>query len=414
MAIILLFFSGLTSLGIVIGFRKKINSSAHISRSSFQKKIHYMQQTENGIKDIIVKQKYEYFINQFKKYSQLACHYNTVYLTIYKMPNKIVEVVFITGLLLTSIFCLGKGGNASMYVTQLGTFAVAAVRILPSISNIAVYMNGVIYARPALEATYQNISESVKRAGKQRRLMHKPERMDSILKAEFKNEICISNVSWRYADNLDYVLQDVSLCIRKGEAIALIGASGAGKTTLVDIFLGLLVPEQGDVSVDGKSIFENPDMWSEIVGYVPQSLFLLDDTIRNNIAFGVPEEEIDDLKIQDVLLEAQLKDMVDMLPLGLDTSLGEQGVKISGGQRQRIAIARALYFDPDILILDEATSALDADTETAVMESVETLHGKKTLVIVAHRLSTIRKCDKVYEVVGKKIVEKNKNEVLHE
>ena len=141
---------------------------------------------------------------------------------------------------------------------------------------------------------------------------------------------------------------------------------------------------------------------------------MLDDTIRNNIAFGVPEEEIDDLKIQDVLLEAQLKDMVDMLPLGLDTSLGEQGVKISGGQRQRIAIARALYFDPDILILDEATSALDADTETAVMESVETLHGKKTLVIVAHRLSTIRKCDKVYEVVGKKIVEKNKNEVLHE
>lgn len=410
MAIILLFFSGLTSLGIILVFRKRINSGAKKSREAFEKKIQYIQQAENGIKDIIVRRKYDYFLNQFRKYSQQACHHNTIYLTIYKMPNRIVEVVFIAGLLLTSIFCLGRGGNASLYVTQLGTFAVAAVRILPSISNIAVYMNGLIYSRPALEATYQNVLNHAKSSRKSKKFDYDEEGSNSI----FKNEICVRNISWRYGANLDYVLEGVSLNIKKGEAIALIGASGAGKTTLVDVLLGLLVPEQGDVVVDGKSIFENTAMWSEMVGYIPQSLFVMDNTIRNNIAFGVPEEEIDDAKVQRVLREAQLKEMVDKLPLGLETNLGEQGLKISGGQRQRIAIARALYFDPDILILDEATSALDADTESAVMDSVEALHGKKTLIIVAHRLSTIRKCDKVYEVTQKKIVLKDKNEVLHE
>lgn len=410
MAIILLFFSGLTSLGIILVFRKKINNGAQKSREAFEKKIQYIQQAENGIKDIIVRQKYEYFLNRFREYSQQACHHNTIYLTIYKMPNRIVEVVFIAGLLLTSIFCLGRGGNASLYVTQLGTFAVAAVRILPSISNVAVYMNGLIYSRPALEATFLNVSNHAQSLREKKRFDYRERDSSSV----FKNEICVKSVSWRYGDNLDYVLEDITLNIKKGEAIALIGTSGAGKTTLVDILLGLLVPERGDIVVDGKSIFENPDMWSEMIGYIPQSLFVMDDTIRNNIAFGVPEEEIDDVKIQSVLQEAQLKDMVDKLPLGLETNLGEQGLKISGGQRQRIAIARALYFDPDILILDEATSALDADTEAAVMDSVEALHGKKTLIIVAHRLSTIRKCDKIYEVTQKRIVLKNKDEVVHE
>ena len=220
-------------------------------------------------------------MERFRLYSQQACKYNTLYLTISKMPNRIVEVVFIAGLLLSSIFCIGRGGDASLYVTQLGTFAVAAVRILPSISSIAVYMNGLIYFRPTVEATYQNLSDGENRDYKTERIAL-VEQKDGGMDIRFNNVISVRNISWKYADNFDYVLEDVSLDIRRGEAIAFIGASGAGKTTLADILLGLLVPEKGRITVDGMDIFANPVLWSKMVGYVPQSSFLLDDAIRNN------------------------------------------------------------------------------------------------------------------------------------
>ena len=406
MAAILLVLAGLTSLGIIVVFKKKINISGVECRNAYQKKIQYIQQAENGIKDIIVKQKYEYFLNCFRKYSQEACHHNTVYLTIGKMPNRIVEAVFITGLLLAAIFCTGEGENASLFVTQLGVFGVAATRILPAISNIAVHMNNLIYFRPTVEAIYENRKEHTEEAYVVAHVVDE--------KIFFQDKICIRNVSWKYVENADYVLKNISLDIHRGEAIALIGSSGSGKTTLADIILGLLKPVQGSITVDGRDIYENGSLWSQMVGYVPQSLFLLDDTIRNNIAFGVPQEEIEEDKIWRVLEEAQLREMVEQLPDGLDTNLGEQGLKISGGQRQRIAIARALYPDPDILILDEATSALDTEVEAAVMESVDALHGRKTLIIVAHRLSTIRDCDKIYEIANKGLVLKSKEDVFCE
>lgn len=406
MAIILLLLSGLTSLGIIMVFKRKITTSGVECRSAFQKKIQYIQQAENGIKDIIVKQKYGYFMDCFRQYSQEACYYNTVYLTIGKMPNRIVEVVFIAGLLFAAVFCTGDGQNASMFVTQLGVFGVAATRILPSISNIAIHMNNLIYFRPTVEATYENRKNHAEES------YAVAQAVDG--KGSFRDKICIHNVSWKYAENADYVLKNISLDIHRGEAVALIGASGSGKTTLADILLGLLKPVQGTITVDGRDIYENPFMWSGMVGYVPQSLFLLDDTIRNNIAFGVLQEEIEEDKIWKALEEAQLGEMVERLPDGLDTNLGEQGLKISGGQRQRIAIARALYPDPDILVLDEATSALDTEVESAVMESVDALRGRKTLIIVAHRLSTIRKCDKIYEVVDKGLTLKSKEDIFGE
>ena len=215
---------------------------------------------------------------------------------------------------------------------------------------------------------------------------------------------------WKYPESKKATLQGINLEIKKGESVAFIGESGAGKTTLADIILGLYIPQEGTVTVDGVSIYDIPQDWSRIVGYVPQSVYLLDDTIRNNILFG--EKQMDDKKIWDALKQAQLYDFVKTLPDGLNTIVGERGIKFSGGQRQRIAIARALYYNPDILVLDEATSALDNETEEALMESIEALQGLKTLIIIAHRLSTIRNCDKIYEVKDGKIELRNKEEIL--
>ena len=200
----------------------------------------------------------------------------------------------------------------------------------------------------------------------------------------------------------------MSLKIKKGESIAVIGESGAGKSTLADIIMGLLRPQCGQVLVDGKPIERNYFEWAQMIGYVPQSVYLIDDTIRNNVAFGIPQEEIDDKEVWHALKQAKMDEYISKLPQGLDTVVGERGIKFSGGQRQRIAIARAMYYDPEIFVLDEATSALDNETEEAVMESIDWLHGRKTLIIIAHRLSTIQKCDKVYEVVDGKIVENRK------
>lgn len=190
----------------------------------------------------------------------------------------------------------------------------------------------------------------------------------------------------------------LSLIIKKGESLALIGESGAGKTTLSDVILGLLKPELGTVKMDNIDIFAIPKQWAGIIGYVPQSVYLIDDTIKENIIFGLENNENNDEAIWRALEQAQLKQFVESLPQQLNTIVGERGIKFSGGQRQRVAIARALYYDPDILVLDEATSALDSGTETAVMEAIEALQGQKTLIIVAHRLTTIRNCDKIYEV----------------
>ena len=212
-------------------------------------------------------------------------------------------------------------------------------------------------------------------------------------------QIEIRDVVWQYEGTEKKVLKGVNLIIKKGQSVAFIGQSGAGKTTLADIILGLLYPQQGKVLLDGEhDIHQIPTQWSKLIAFVPQTVYLMDDTIRNNVAFGVDEKEIIDEQIWSVLEQAQLKDFVEELPDGLDTLIGERGVRFSGGQRQRIAIARALYTNPDILILDEATSALDNETETAVMEAIERLQGHKTLIIIAHRLTTVKKCDMIYEI----------------
>ena len=205
----------------------------------------------------------------------------------------------------------------------------------------------------------------------------------------------------------EYVLENVELKIPKGSAVAFVGESGSGKTTLADIILGVLKPEKGSILSDGQNVYEDMRSWQEKLGYIPQNIFLLDDTIRNNITFGLPEEQIDEEALWRAIEQAQLKEYIEGLDDGIYTVVGERGVRMSGGQRQRLGIARALYHDPELLVMDEATSALDKETEEAVMESIEALYGTKTLIIIAHRLSTIEKCDIVYEV-GKKTVKRKR------
>ena len=233
---------------------------------------------------------------------------------------------------------------------------------------------------------------------------------DKYRNIKFLKELEIRGVYYRYPNVEDFVIAGVDIRIEKGQSIALIGPSGAGKTTMSDIILSLLKPQKGAILMDGIDIEDLGEEWSRVIGYVPQAVYIVDDTIKNNIAFG--EEVIDEERVWRALKIAQLDNFVKGLPSGVETVVGERGVRFSGGQRQRLAIARALYRNPEILILDEATAALDNETEEEVMEAIEALQGYKTMIIVAHRLTTIRNCDKIYEIKDGKAVEKDKKEVL--
>ena len=218
-----------------------------------------------------------------------------------------------------------------------------------------------------------------------------------------EKEIELNDITFAYPNTDKKIFDKADMKIPVGKSVGVVGPSGSGKTTIVDVLLGLLKPQAGTITSDGTNIMDNYEAWLAHVGYIPQTIYMLDDSIRNNIAFGVKEADIDDARVWEVLEQAQMKDFVENLPDRLDAQIGERGVRISGGQRQRLGIARALYHDPELLIFDEATSALDNDTETAIMEAIDTLHGQKTMVIIAHRLRTIENCDIIYEVKGGKI-----------
>lgn len=398
------------ALGMVICFKRKTGECGEKTREAFSERQQCAYQTVNGVKEITVMRRRDNFVKQFAMASEKACRYNTAYLWIQKAPNRLIETIFIGSMLL--LVCVNvRGLNASAdYISSLGTMAIAAVRILPSISNLANYMNALVFNRIALDEAYHNITSAKKEDERNRTARLDIQSGDNQGVIVFREGVFINHIKWQYKENLPWVIDDLSLKIEKGESVAFIGESGAGKTTLADIVLGLLQPQGGSVLIDHTDIFGVLPQWARIVGYVPQSVFLLDDTIRNNIAFGLPQEEIDDQLIWSALEQAQLKMTVENLEEGLDTVVGERGIKFSGGQRQRIAIARALYYNPDILVLDEATSALDSETEEAVMEAIDALQGIKTMIIVAHRLTTIRKCDKIFEIKGgqARLVDKNR------
>ena len=412
MALQILLIAGLCFFGITFFFKNRLSKIGAKQRDANVERTKCAYQAVNGYKEVQVMQRADCFVEAYEEAYEKQRILEVSFETIGALPERLIETVCIIGLILVVCLRLASGVAVEEFVPKLSVFAVAAFRILPSVSRMTGYLNNVVYYRPMAEA----ISDELHAADEYQQIIdrqiNKQIEGRSDEEYTFNDRVEVRNIRWKYPRADKYVLQDVSITVKKGDSVALIGASGAGKTTLADVILGLLHPEEGAISVDGIGIETIPRKWSRLIGYVPQVVFLVDDTIRNNIAFGLHQEEISDEMVWNALEQAQLKKFVQGLPNGLDTIVGERGVKFSGGQRQRIAIARALYYNPDILVLDEATSALDNETENAVMESIEALQGHKTLIIVAHRLTTIRKCNKIYEIADGHAILREKEEVL--
>lgn len=413
-ALATLLIGALCFLVIVLGFKKRIKVMGKEEWEIGAKTFQICSQAVGGIKEIIVKDRRESFVKQYESAAVKAEKINLVYRFLIACPDRVLEAVCMSGFLGIVSLRICMGIDINSFVSTLGVFAMGAFKILPSISKMSSRVNSIVFEIPGLNSCYDNIKsvrkyEEAMESGREENGL----KSDSdVLPHELKSNIRIKDVVWKYAHASRVVLNKLNLTIAKGESVGLIGESGAGKTTLADIILGLYKPREGDVLMDGKDIHSISHQWSKLIAYVPQTVYLLDDTVRANIAFGIPDEEISEDRIWETLRQAKLDEFVRSLPNGLDTYVGERGVKFSGGQRQRVAIARALYDEPSILVLDEATSALDNETENAVMEAIDSLRGNKTLIIVAHRLSTIRNCDRIFEIRDGVAVEKNPLEVL--
>lgn len=384
------------AFAFIFGFKRKTSEIGKKCREIFSSRYKIVLESVGGYKEISIAQKKGFFINEYDKVNDEACRLNTSYLLIMKIPNRAIETVFITCLLCMACLRIQNYEDNAQFATLIGAMGVAAIRILPSISNISSSINSLVYNRIGLLSAYENIMQVRNEAHKYQEVIEQRDKREN--KLIFSSKIELKDVSFRYENSEVDILKDVSLDILKNDIIGFIGESGAGKSTLLDVLLGLHRPQKGMVYMDSYDISDIPFDWAENVGYVPQTVFLLDNSIRRNIAFGIPDADINDEKVWECLKKAQLDDFVRELPQGLDTTVGDRGVRFSGGQRQRVAIARALYHEPQILVLDEATSALDNETEQEVMKAIEGFKGELTIIIVAHRLSTIENCNKVYIV----------------
>ncbi len=398
----------LMCIGLFFIISKKVSSRLGRQNEHYNAKLfQWINQSLGGIKELKILQREEYFIDSYKTNYKKLIWGARVNELIAALPKYIVETVAMVGLVFAIIIKLLFGhGALETFIPQIAVFAVAAFRLLPSVGRVNAYINSIMYNKASLDMIYDDLKEIDSEPVQEIEWQGKKE------KWIFTKGVTVEHVSYHYPDSDVEVLHDISLEIPKGKTVALIGPSGAGKTTLADIILGLLPPISGVIRMDQHNVYENLRSWREKLGYIPQSIYLSDDTIRNNVAFGIYEEQIDEDAIWKALEKAQLKEFVQGLENGLDTYVGDRGVRLSGGQRQRIGIARALYHDPEILVLDEATSALDSSTEQAVMESIESLQGLKTMIIIAHRLTTIKNADLVYEVSGGNVVLRNKEDVI--
>lgn len=377
--------------GVAWVFNK--NTRKHISRWGHRRQYHeglriqHLQQGLGGVKDVKLLGREGDFLAQYHIHNMQSARMGQNQATLLQLPRLWLELLAVSGMAMLVLLMLAQGREIASIMPTLGLFAIAAFRLMPSVSRVLIAIQSIRYGMPVINLLYEELRLAVP----------VPVAQDSVVNT-FQNEIRLVNLGYTYPNASVPTLKGLTLTIRKGESVGFIGPSGAGKSTLVDVILGLLTPGCGQVMVDGEDIQRNLRNWQNQIGYVPQSIYLTDDTIRRNVAIGVPEEQIDDAAVRRAIIEAQLEDLVASLPDGLETMVGERGIRLSGGQRQRIGIARALYHDPSVLVLDEATSALDADTENSMMQAIAALQHKKTLVLIAHRLATLKNCTQIVEL----------------
>lgn len=395
------FSMGILVFIFLIKFKKSLSLLGHQRRIYTSAMTKCMQQGFGGIKEIKVSNKEEVFCRNYEKSNFIFTEAMRKNLLLNAIPKPIMEMICISSLMAVIAVKFYINSYTGDFITTLGVFAVAAFKLLPSVNKISGFLGTIIHNGVVVDIIADELEHI--------RILEQNiggERKEAEEDISFERAICLDDISFHYPNAEENVLEHVTLKIPKNKSVAFIGPSGAGKTTLVDLILGVMSPTEGYIRIDDQGLGDNVKRWHKKIGYIPQTIYMLDDTIRNNVKFELTEEKDNDAEIWEALEEAQLKEFVEGLEHGLDTVIGEAGTKISGGQRQRIGIARALYRKPSVLVLDEATSALDTETEAAVMEAITHLKGRMTILIIAHRLSTIEGCEIVYEIKDRKAIRK--------
>jgi ATP-binding cassette subfamily C protein len=375
---------------ILRGLRKSLRRYGKVASNERSRMIQGVNEGLGGFKDITVMNRQKMFVNRIKKYISNLTEAQIFRGVASSAGKPMIEFVAVVAMLFIAFLLVWQGREMSSIIPILTLFGAATIRLMPAVNNVIQQVIKLRYYMYAVDPVYDDMmdmKDDYKQKKQERRITEK---------LSFERAINLQNTWYRYPNSKSYVLKGIDLSIPKNSAVGFVGPTGVGKSTIVDVILGLLELNEGKVFVDGIDIQSKRRAWQNNVGYIPQFIYLSDDTIRNNIAFGIPEALIEDKKVQAAIEAAQLKDLVSRLPEGTETLVGENGVRLSGGQRQRIGIARALYDNPNVLIMDEATSSLDSVTERNVMSALEALKGERTIIMIAHRLSTVKNCDQLY------------------